>query len=248
MMLIKYILLMMIASVMGQAVAASANIWTSTSAKEVIAELSGKRPQRSEQVMLSVPTFAEDSRSVAVRIESTIANTDSICLVAKDNVFPLMACFDFSKEAYPIVQIRIRLAKTTSLIAFVRAKGQVYFGSKAIQIGQSGCAVDTTKNTPKPLSKPEYRIKQTGIWTELYLKINHLMPRPDSPAQYMQKNFVREVIVRTQQRTLIRATFGPGVSDQPFLMLRYKASANATEVIWVNQKKQVASISLNEKK
>ena len=232
----------------GIVVAQSDDAWKATDLKQLFQAFCPAIVLKTQPVTITMPQFVDDGISVPVQVESKLPDTESICLIAKDNPFPLLACFDFSPQAYPIIQTRIRLAKSTTILAIVTSKGRRYSFSKQIQIGKGGCGAGMVVRSAAVLPHPSFHTRVNGGWTDLYIKINHMMPKPDSPEDYDRTNFLREIVVKSGSDVMVKATLGPSLADNPFLFVRYKTTSLPAQVSWRNKKGQrwVISLPINQ--
>ena len=72
-------------------------------------------------------------------ITSNIPGTDSIAIIGEKNAFPLIADMKFMNGAEPYVQIRIKMAATSNVLAIARAGGKVYKAHKEVKVTIGGC-------------------------------------------------------------------------------------------------------------
>lgn len=64
---------------------------------------------------------------------------ESISVFAVENVKPLCVSANLGASARPKLATRIKLGKTSKLIAVVRANGKVYGTSKTVKVTLGGC-------------------------------------------------------------------------------------------------------------
>ncbi|MFT6732178.1 MAG: sulfur-oxidizing protein SoxY [Polaribacter sp.] len=90
-------------------------------------------------VKLKAPSIAENGAVVPITVESKLANTKSISLFVPDNPTPLVAKFNFSENSVAKVKTRIRMGKTSEVIALVEANGKLHRAGKAVKVTIGGC-------------------------------------------------------------------------------------------------------------
>jgi sulfur-oxidizing protein SoxY len=93
----------------------------------------------SQDIVLVAPDLAENGAIVQIEIESRIAGTEAIAILAEKNPTPLIANFMFSNGAEPYIVTRIKMAETSELRAIVKADGKYYSVSRIIEVAQGGC-------------------------------------------------------------------------------------------------------------
>jgi sulfur-oxidizing protein SoxY len=87
----------------------------------------------------STPEIAENGAVVPITVASTIANTESIAILADKNPFTLAALFDIPPGTEPAITTRIRVAQSSQVHALVKAGGKYYVASKDIKVTVGGC-------------------------------------------------------------------------------------------------------------
>ena len=93
----------------------------------------------SDAIELKAPTIAENGAVVPIRVSSKITNTKNISLFVKDNPTPLIATLNFSETTTPEIQIRIRMAKTSEVIAIAESDGKLYSTKQLVKVTIGGC-------------------------------------------------------------------------------------------------------------
>lgn len=93
----------------------------------------------SEQVELKAPEIAENGAVVPIRIMTQIENVKTISLFVKENPSPLSATLNFSQKSIAEAQIRIRMGKTSDVIALVEADGKLYRAQQLVKVTIGGC-------------------------------------------------------------------------------------------------------------
>jgi sulfur-oxidizing protein SoxY len=93
----------------------------------------------SSDIQIIASDIAENGAVVPVAIVSKIPGTTQISFMAENNPNMLVAQFDLGPNTLPDVNTRIKLAKTTNVIALVKAKGKYYTAAKEIKVTLGGC-------------------------------------------------------------------------------------------------------------
>ena len=93
----------------------------------------------SGDIKIKAPDIAENGAVVPVSVTSDIANIDSISIIAEKNSAPLTASFNLGKGAEGFVSTRIKMGKTSSVIAVVKADGKLYSTGKEVKVTIGGC-------------------------------------------------------------------------------------------------------------
>ncbi len=94
----------------------------------------------SEAITIKAPDIAENGAVVPISISAEIANADNVALLVANNPSPLAATFELATPGAINVGTRIKMGKTSQLIALVRADGKVYSAtSKEVKVTIGGC-------------------------------------------------------------------------------------------------------------
>lgn len=93
----------------------------------------------SDMVNVKGPDIAENGAVVPIRVRANVENAESIAILVPENPAPMVAVFDLQSSVSPEISVRIKMGKTSDVIALVRANGQVLKGSKEIKVTIGGC-------------------------------------------------------------------------------------------------------------
>jgi sulfur-oxidizing protein SoxY len=96
-------------------------------------------PGSSDLIQLSVPEIAENGAIVPIVVNSTLAKVEQIFVLADKNPNPLAAIFTFPEGTEGVVTTRIKMAKTSNVIALVKADGKFYKVMKEVKVTAGGC-------------------------------------------------------------------------------------------------------------
>ncbi|MEJ2509916.1 MAG: thiosulfate oxidation carrier protein SoxY [Gammaproteobacteria bacterium] len=109
------------------------------SVDSVLAALGGAEPNDSQDVKVQAPDIAENGAVVSVTVETSLPNVESISVVARDNTRPLAASYLVAEGTDGFISSRIKMRKTSDVIAVVKANGKFYTAKKAVKVTLGGC-------------------------------------------------------------------------------------------------------------
>lgn len=93
----------------------------------------------SADIKLKAPDIAENGAVVPITVSSTLPNVESITIIAKKNPSPLTSTYMLQNGAEPFVSTRIKLGKTSDIIAVVKSNGQLFSATKEVKVTIGGC-------------------------------------------------------------------------------------------------------------
>jgi sulfur-oxidizing protein SoxY len=99
----------------------------------------GTNSAASADIKIKAPDIAENGAVVPVSITAGHSGIESISILAAANASPLCASFDMGSSAEGYVSTRIKMGKTSKVIAVVKAGGKVYSASKDVKVTIGGC-------------------------------------------------------------------------------------------------------------
>lgn len=106
---------------------------------DAIKALYGKTAEPSDKVKLDAPEIAENGGVVPVSVTTTLDKVTSISFLVAENPFALAASYKFADGTIPGVANRLKMAKTTKLVAIVEADGKLYSATKEVKVTVGGC-------------------------------------------------------------------------------------------------------------
>ena len=113
--------------------------FTAKNFDSAIASLYGIPANDSDAVKLKAPDIAENGAVVPVSVSTNLADVESISIFVEDNPNPLSATFELTKYTEANVSTRIKMGKTSHVIAAVKAAGKVYTTRKEVKVTIGGC-------------------------------------------------------------------------------------------------------------
>jgi sulfur-oxidizing protein SoxY len=95
--------------------------------------------EESGDITIKAPDIAENGAVVPVSVTTGLANVTSISIVAMNNPSPLTASFDLGPGTEGYVATRIKMGKTSNVLAVVKADGKLYSTKKEVKVTIGGC-------------------------------------------------------------------------------------------------------------
>ena len=93
----------------------------------------------SDQIKLKAPDIAENGAVVPITVSSTLPDIESISIIATENPSPLAASFKLSSMSEGYVSTRIKMGKTSNVIAVVKSGGKLYSATQEVKVTIGGC-------------------------------------------------------------------------------------------------------------
>jgi sulfur-oxidizing protein SoxY len=106
---------------------------------DAIKSLYGKAAEPSDKVKLDAPEIAENGAVVPISVSTTLADVTSISLLVSENPNALVASYKIPSGTVPTVANRIKMAKTSNVIAIVEAGGKLYSATREVKVTLGGC-------------------------------------------------------------------------------------------------------------
>ena len=92
-----------------------------------------------DKIKIKAPDIAENGVVVPCAVTSGIDGTEKIAIIVEKNGQPLAANFNLSGNTQGYVSTRIKMGKTSDVIAVVQAGGQRYANRKNVKVTIGGC-------------------------------------------------------------------------------------------------------------
>ena len=123
---------------------ADAKDWPSKAFKEkgeaeTLKDLYGKTAEASDKITLDAPEIAENGAVVPVSVASTLPNVTAISILVLENPNTLAAAYKIPEGTDPTVSNRLKMAKTSKVVAVVESGGKLYSASKEVKVTVGGC-------------------------------------------------------------------------------------------------------------
>lgn len=93
----------------------------------------------SGDIKIKAPDIAENGAVVPVTVSTGISGITDIAIIVEKNGSPLAANFKLSSSSKGFVATRIKMGKTSNVIAVVKAGGKSYSARKDVKVTIGGC-------------------------------------------------------------------------------------------------------------
>ena len=93
----------------------------------------------SDAIKLDAPDIAENGAVVPVKVTANMDGVESITILAEKNQTPMIASFNMAAGTQGYISTRIKMGKTSNVIAVVKAGGKVYSARKEVKVTIGGC-------------------------------------------------------------------------------------------------------------
>ena len=93
----------------------------------------------SDAIKIKAPDIAENGAVVPVSVSSDLPGVESIALLAEGNASPLVGTFMLGEGAVADVSTRIKMGKTSDVIAVVKSGGKLHSARKSVKVTIGGC-------------------------------------------------------------------------------------------------------------
>ncbi len=98
-----------------------------------------KAMAKSGDIQIKAPQIAENGAVVPVSVKTSLSGVESIGIFVEKNGRPLGAEFKLSPRSKPMVSTRLKVAKSSNIIAVVNAGGKLHSATKAVKVTIGGC-------------------------------------------------------------------------------------------------------------
>lgn len=99
----------------------------------------GGNASDSKKIKLKAPDIAENGAVVPVTVTSGIDNTEAISVLVANNAQPLSATFNLGSKTHGYVSTRLKMGKTSDVVAVVKAGGKLFSTKKQVKVTIGGC-------------------------------------------------------------------------------------------------------------
>lgn len=93
----------------------------------------------SKDISVEAPDIAENGAVVSVTVKSKVANTEQISVFVPVNANPLCANYVTTSAIDGFVTGRIKMRKTSDVVAVVKANGKLLTAKKPVKVTLGGC-------------------------------------------------------------------------------------------------------------
>jgi sulfur-oxidizing protein SoxY len=122
---------------MQQAQAADAKGWPTDAG--VLKALYGKTATASDKINLDAPEIAENGAVVPIAVKSSLPKVTAIAVMILNNPNTLTAAYKIPEGTEAMMANRVKMAKTSKVVAIVESDGKLYTASKEVKVTVGGC-------------------------------------------------------------------------------------------------------------
>jgi len=93
----------------------------------------------SSDIKIKAPLQAENGAVVPLKVESSIADAQSISIFVEKNPSPLATTLALGPGATAYYSTRVKMGKTSNIIAYVKSKGGLFKTQALVKVTVGGC-------------------------------------------------------------------------------------------------------------
>jgi sulfur-oxidizing protein SoxY len=93
----------------------------------------------SGDIKIKAPDIAENGAVVPITVSTSKSGVESISVMVEKNPSPLAANFNLADNTEGFVSTRVKMGKTSDLIAIVKSGGNLYSAKKQVKVTIGGC-------------------------------------------------------------------------------------------------------------
>jgi len=93
----------------------------------------------SGDIKIKAPDIAENGAVVPITVSTGMSGVEKISVFVAENPQPLAASFDLTSSCDGFISTRIKMGKTSDVIAIVQAGGKSYKAKKTVKVTIGGC-------------------------------------------------------------------------------------------------------------
>lgn len=95
--------------------------------------------EASNKISIKAPDITENGAIVPITVSSSLEDISTITIFSEKNYAPLVAQFELDKDCDAFISTRIKMSKTSNVIAIVSAGGKNYSTRKEVNVTIGGC-------------------------------------------------------------------------------------------------------------
>ena len=115
------------------------NPFTAKTLDEALKLINATDHKPSTDIQLKAPEIAENGAVVPLTVSSTLVGVTGISIVVANNPTPLAATFTLPEGTKAEVSTRIKMAKTSEVMALVQTKDGLFSAKQEIKVTIGGC-------------------------------------------------------------------------------------------------------------
>ncbi len=93
----------------------------------------------SDKVTVKTPDIAENGAVVSITVRQKLPGAQSISILVPENGSKLAASYELSKQCSSFITCRIKMRKTSDVIAVVKAGDKLYSAKGRVKVTLGGC-------------------------------------------------------------------------------------------------------------
>jgi len=93
----------------------------------------------SGDIKIKAPDIAENGAVVPITISTGMSGVESIAVFIEKNPVPLACSYDLGSTTQGFISCRVKMGKTSDLIAVVKSGGKLYSAKKMVKVTIGGC-------------------------------------------------------------------------------------------------------------
>jgi sulfur-oxidizing protein SoxY len=93
----------------------------------------------SGDIKIKAPDIAENGAVVPITISTGMSGVESIAVFIEKNPQPLACSYDLGSSTEGFVSCRVKMGKTSDLIAVVKSGGKLHSAKKTVKVTIGGC-------------------------------------------------------------------------------------------------------------
>lgn len=106
---------------------------------DVLKALYGKTAEQSDKISLDAPEIAENGAVVPIAVTSSLPKVTAMAVLVLNNPYTLAAAYRIPNGTLAEVSSRLKMAKTSKVVAVVESDGKLYSTSKEVKVTVGGC-------------------------------------------------------------------------------------------------------------
>jgi sulfur-oxidizing protein SoxY len=128
-----------VAAIAAEAAGWPVDAFRQKSEADALKSLFGKAAEASDKVKLDAPEIAENGAVVPISVSTTLPNVTSISVMVAENPYALAASYKIPEGTNAAVSNRLKMAKTSNVVAIVESDGKLYSATKEVKVTVGGC-------------------------------------------------------------------------------------------------------------
>lgn len=106
---------------------------------EALAALGAGSATESGDIKIKAPDIAENGAVVPITVSASMTGIERMSILVAENPQPLVSTFDLTSNCEGYVSTRIKMGKTSDVVAVVQAGGKSFIARKTVKVTIGGC-------------------------------------------------------------------------------------------------------------